>query len=174
MNRGGGKRKFGVERYPGGRIRYPHPPDPRDLVLARRIRDRIRNDASHECAGFPLGILYVTGEISEAEFNAGRAFATLRCRHARIMGLPPAVCRAVNWEGSPGRTIAAEPSAEEIRTVKRRVAHAEQTILRNAGPHGLAALEHTCLLDREPQNPYLLKRCLGILSRDGIATPGLR
>ncbi len=174
MSRPGRKRKYGVERYPGGSIRYAHSPDPRDLALARRIRDRIRQDASHECAGFPLGILYVTGEISEAEFNAGRAFAALRFRHARIIGLPLNVCRAINWERSQGRAIAAEPSAEEIRTVKRRVTHLEQTILRNAGPQGLAALEHTCLLDREPQNPYLLKRCLGILSRDGVPTPGLR
>jgi hypothetical protein len=165
MTRAGRKRKLAVARSAKGRIRHAHAPDPRDLALARRIRDRIRKDASHECAGFPLGILYVTGEISEADYEAGRAFAALRARHGRIMGLPLPWCRAIDWQGTQGRAIAAEPDAEEIRTVKRRVSEAEQTILRNAGPRGLAALEETCLLDREPQNPYLLKRCLGILSR---------
>ena len=114
---------------------------------------------------FPLGVLYLAGEISEADYEAGRAFAALRARHGRIMGLPLPSCRAVDWEGHQGHAIAAEPDAEEIRIVKRKIAEAEQTILRNAGPRGLAALEETCLLDREPQNPFLLKRCLGILSR---------
>lgn len=171
MTKAGRKRKQGVRRFPRGRIRNAEPGDPRDLVLARRIRDRIRKEASHECAGFPLGILYVTGEISEADYEAGRAFAALRARHGHIMGLPLPACRAIDWEGCQGRAIAAQPGAEEIRMVRRRVAEAEQTILRNAGPQGLTALEETCLLDREPQNPYLLKRCLALLSRGRAAKP---
>jgi hypothetical protein len=161
-----------VARHANGRIRHAVPRDPRDTALARRIRDRIRNDASHEWAGFPLGILYVTGEISQADYEAGRAFAALRGRFARIMGLPFTRCRAIDWNGGQGRAMASEPSAEEIRTVRRKMAGLEQAILRDAGRQGLSALEETCLLDREPQNPFLLKRCLGILSRASTAEPG--
>jgi hypothetical protein len=89
----------------------------------------------------------------------------LRARHDYIMGLPLRRCRAVDWDGRHGRSIEGEPSPHEIHAVRRKLAEMEQVILRHAGPQGLSSLEHTCLEDGEPQNPFLLKRCLGILSR---------
>jgi hypothetical protein len=162
------KNRSTVRHWPGGKIRRVRVADPREVALARRIRERMRKDASHEWAGFPLGILYLTGEIGEADYEAGRSFAALHARHARIMGLASPACRAIDWHGSEGRAIGREPGAEEIRAIRRKLAEAERVIVDNAGRQGLQALEETCLLDREPQNPFLLKRCLGILSRSTV------
>src|SRR5262245_20736674 len=55
VTRAGRKLKHGAKRHPSGRVNSWE--DPRQLVTARRIRDKLSSELNNPLYGYPLGIL---------------------------------------------------------------------------------------------------------------------
>lgn len=156
----GRKKKQKVKRSSNGRINYYE--DPRNMVIAKRIRDKIRHEVSHQYRGYPLGILHLDGKLNDQEFAAGTYWAGLSYEFATIMGLPLPVPKAVDLTRVKGQSTD-EPKADKIARIKRDKAVADG-IVATADVHGLSMMIATCIEDKWPFSENRLKRVLATLA----------
>jgi hypothetical protein len=169
MTKAGRKRKQGVKRYRSGKANSWE--NPRSTVLAKRIADQLERQVSHPHYGFPLGLLYATKAITDAEFDAGQAWARLTFRFAQVMGTPLPVPRAVNWDGTRGADLGNAPSNEEAAKVKAEKAR-QDGIIATTDPKGIQMMIQCCIEDQPPWAPNRLKKCLTMLAQ--YRSSGLR
>lgn len=128
MSRRGRKRKQNVDRQPNGRANVWE--NPKAATELRRMASKLRHDVTHPWYGYPLGKLALSGYITAEEFEAGTRWAELTWRWGQIMGIAMPMCRAINWEGSHGKSLADPPQPEEIERVKTRKVMADMAISR--------------------------------------------
>jgi hypothetical protein len=86
-NRGGRKRKQGVEREPNGRASRSQPDT--SPALIRRAALVGEAEAKNQKAGEALGILQLRGVITDRQYEAGDNFRALWRQWARLLGSPP-------------------------------------------------------------------------------------
>ena len=169
MGQRGRRRKPHAHRTPGGQIsrsqaarddmREHEERDAQKVVVLRRVRERMRHEVTHPWYGFPLGKLALEEYITGDELDAGKAWAELTWRHAQVVGLMLPKCKAVDWEGSQGRSLAKPPDEEKIELVKSRKNEADSRI-REAGVGAMSEMTRVCICDEEPSDRLLLKRAL--------------
>ena len=157
--RAGRKRKHGVVRQPDGRTHPSSRDDPTATATLRRLREALVRDVTHPWYGFPLGRLALEKYITGDEYDAGRAWAELTWRHAQIVGIMLPKCKAINWEGAQGRSLAKEPGEDHIAQVKERKYRADQQI-HHAGWQAMEECKRVILCDEEPQDRQLLRKAL--------------
>lgn len=169
MSQRGRKRKPGVQRTPTGRISRSaesrheiteaESRDAQKVVTLRLMRERLRRDVTHPWYGFPLGRLAIEDYITGDELDAGKAWAELTWRHAQVIGLMLPKCKAIDWEGAQGRSLAKEPDEDKIEQLKTRKNDADNRI-REAGFGAIREMMAVCINDDEPSDRGLLKRAL--------------
>lgn len=109
VRRSGRRRKAG-QRHPGGKLRQATQAERREDVtsVARKARRRVYGlrmaDAGRAEAGDMLGRLFLTGEITEAQHSAGRAYAAVRTDYDKAMG-----ARRLRSATDPGAAAAGTP-----------------------------------------------------------------
>jgi hypothetical protein len=157
----GRKRKFNAKRHPNGKTNTYT--DPAKLGKARRVVEQLWRDASNPMFGFPLGILFATEFLTEAEFNAGMEWASLHWRHAQVIGLMLPKCKAINWNGPRGKALSEPPSMSEVKSVRVKKARSDG-VAASADPMGIAFLVECCIEDRDPCDRFRLKRVLAALA----------
>lgn len=155
----GRKRKPDVRRQPDGRTHPDTRDDPTSTVTLRRMRVMMKNVVTHPLYDFPLGQLALLKEITSDEFDAGCAWAELTWRHAQMIGLMLPKCKAIDWQGSQGRSLAQEPDEERIMQLRQRKNEADMRV-RRAGIGALKEMERVVLCDEAPGNRPLLQRAL--------------
>jgi hypothetical protein len=158
----GRKRKPDVRRQPDGRTHPDTRDDPRSTVTMRRMRMVMHDTVTHPLFGFPLGQLALLKEITADEFDAGCSWADVTWRHAQMIGLMLPKCKAIDWQGSQGRSLAQEPDEERIMQLRQRKNEADRRI-NSAGIGAMKEMERVVLCDEVPGNAALLKRALQIL-----------
>ncbi|MDP3940176.1 MAG: hypothetical protein Q8R92_18835, partial [Deltaproteobacteria bacterium] len=169
MGQRGKKRKDHAQRTSSGRIsrsqaaqdgmREHEERDAQKVVVLRRVRDKLRHDVTHPWFGFPLGQLALEEYITAEELDAGRAWAELTWRHAQMIGLMLPKCKAIDWEGSQGRSLSKPPDEEKIEQIKERKNDADNRI-RQAGFGAMREMMRVCACDEEPSDRVLLRRAL--------------
>lgn len=112
----GRKRKANAVRHPSGQVKYekPMPHRQRRLEYARRARDPM-------LANY-IGDLADTGVITEAQYEAGCAYAEAMHDWIACMGLPPRHPRAQDISRVHGLSLVSDPEQEarnRVRAQKR-------------------------------------------------------
>ena len=133
--------------------------DAQKVVTLRRMRDELERDVTHPLFGFPLGKLALLGVITHEELDAGRAWAELTWRHAQMVGLMLPKCKAINWEGAQGRSLAKPPDEEKIEA-NRKQKDADDAKIKTAGFGAMRERMQVCICDEEPSDRRLLRRAL--------------
>ncbi len=157
MTKAGRKRKLKAKRSPSGKVNSWE--DPRTIGLAKRIRDQVRREISHPHYGFPLGILHATGDITDAEFDAGMAWAQLTFRFRQMRGISEPVPKAINFMGRIGKMLGGTHSAEDEARVKAELARLDGVIA-TADHQGIQMMFQCCIEDLEAWAPNRLKNVL--------------
>ena len=85
LAKGGRKRKINVERYPSGEVKPIQEASP--ISIKRLMMAAAARMASEEW-GTLLGRYFLTGQITDLEYRAGRKFGSLCESYTRIMGGP--------------------------------------------------------------------------------------
>ena len=73
-------------------------------------------------AGFPLGVYLLRGDLSQAQFEAGRMWTIQRVNADRLLGLPPRMPRSVDLRGARGAKLidpSSAPSESEMMALER-------------------------------------------------------
>ncbi len=161
MTKAGRKRKLKAKRSPSGKVNSWE--DPRVLGEAKRIRDKIRHTISHPHYGFPLGTLHAEKAITDAEFDAGMAWATLAFRFRQMQGIHDPVPKAVNFAGRLGAPLGVTPSPQEVARVKAELARMDGVIA-TADHQGIQMMFQCCIEDLEPWAPSRLRKVLTALA----------
>jgi hypothetical protein len=161
MTKAGRKRKLKSKRQPSGKSNSWE--NPRAVCMARRISDQIERQVSHPHYGFPLGLLHATKFITDAEFDAGQAWARLTFRFGQVMGIAMPVPKAVNWEGARGADLGAGPTNEEAARIKAEKAR-QDGIIATTDTKGMRLMIECCIEDRPPWAPSRLKKVLEALA----------
>ena len=169
MARSGPKLKKGAKRTQSGRISRSAEArgemgdmerrEAQNVVVLRRMRDKMRHEVTHPLFGFPLGQLALLEYITADELDAGRSWAELTFRHAQIIGLQLPKCRAIDWGGAGGRSLGNEPEDEHIERIKARKDESD-AIIRKAGVGAMSEMTRVVILDEPPMDRPLLKRVL--------------
>lgn len=160
MARAGRKRNSVTTRQPNGRANAWE--DPQAVVRAKRIRDKLWRDASHEWFGWPLGIMFADKTISEEEYGAAKTWAAITWRYNQIKGIAMPFSKAIDWGGQVGRALKAEPDAKEIERVKAAKTTQDQIIMR-VHPKALAVMMAVCICDESTDYPNVLIAALKAL-----------
>lgn len=124
------RRKTLAPRQPCGKVRRE--PEALSPSLVRRIRQEAVRGAADPRLGTPFGLMFVTNEISEAQFFAGLRFAELRAQAVRALDSPPRTPAAMDIDRVGGRAIEKPEDQEEVRSAIRRYCAACSTISRKA------------------------------------------
>lgn len=161
MAKAGRKRKVGGTRQPNGRVNAWE--DPQAIVRAKRIRDKLWRDASHEWFAWPLGIMFADKTITAEEYGAAKAWAALTWRYNQIKGIAMPFCKAIDWEGPMGRALRNEPDAREIERVKEKKIAQDQIIMR-VHPKGMGVMMAVCICDESTDYANVLIACLKALA----------
>ncbi len=160
MARAGRKRKEATSRQPNGRANIWE--DPQAIVRAKRIRDKLWRDASHDWYGWPLGIMFADKTISAEEYAAAKTWAAITWRYNQIKGIAMPFCKAIDWDGPVGRALKEEPEAKEIERVKAAKTSQDQIIMR-LHPKALSVMMAVCICDEGTDFPNVLTACLRAL-----------
>jgi hypothetical protein len=76
-----------------------------------------------------------------------------------MIGLMLPKCKAIDWQGSQGRSLAQEPDEERIMQLRQRKNEADRRV-NAAGIGAMKEAERVILCDEAPGNAALLKRVL--------------
>lgn len=108
----GRKRKANAVRHPSGQIKYeaPRPHRQRLNDLARLLRDPM--------LGSHIGHMRHAGDITEAQYEAGRAYAEAMADWVACMGLPSRAARAQDMSRVNGLSLVDDPEQEGRNRVK--------------------------------------------------------
>jgi hypothetical protein len=149
MSKAGRKRNSMAKRQPDGSIRSYE--DPMAQTVAMRISKRLNDDAKHEWFGFPLGVMMATKVITAEEFAAGKRWTTLMWRLAQIDGLMLPKCKAIDWSGTHGRALAADPTEDELGEFsKLRISVAKlNASITSVTPSAMGIMRRLCLADEQ-------------------------
>jgi len=177
----GRKRKVGVPRRPDGKIDGNYhaaklKETARDIVLAQRRRHhgallpgdkRIGHGRSHindRRYGYALGRLMIAGAISQKEHAAGENFGELFTAYKRIVDMPPAVVKALDYGAttSPFMSVRGELNDAQIASLKRRYASAARAIARG-GRGCFDAVYDVIVRDMDPDDPEKVRAGLAAL-----------
>ena len=147
-----GRRRSGGERYASGRLKQPHERDTtRDVVLAQRAAEGVRQGLLDQRWGSKLGQMVLRSEITETMMQAGERWAEMTRQYQRLFpGLPRATTALL--ERAIGRKLEIDPDDE--RAVRRAVS-IERAYVRAAAaistlhraPAVFRSLMRLCVLD---------------------------
>ena len=162
--RQGRKRRGDVDRHPSGQITRSNYDNPQAVALVRRIRHECDRFFTDPRVGSQLGRLAIEGYLDSDEYDAGLSWAELTFRHSQAIGFMLPKCKAIDWEGGQGRSLAQEPSEETIQAVKVKKEDADRRI-RSVGLGAHAEMTKVIICDEPPGNRLLLKRACQALAR---------
>jgi hypothetical protein len=133
--------------------------DAQKVVSLRLMREELRRNVMHEWYGFPLGKLALEEYITGEELDAGRAWAELTWRWSQYQGIMLPKCKAIDWEGPGGRSLAKPPDEEKIEA-NRKQKDADDAKIKTAGFGAMREMMQVCICDEEPSDRRLLRRAL--------------
>lgn len=135
-----------------GRSRGPLPDEMVSVALANRVRaygshiavikdDRTGAPRPNVKAGYPLGVLELTGQISPEQHNAGTAYANMIYRYCSMRGIP------MPFPKSPsiiflaaGKSCGQDPDEQMVLGVRRMHADARRRLLEAGMALGVGSL----------------------------------
>lgn len=151
----GRPRKEGAERHPCGKINqeWSRRESEQDAIsVAMTARGRIHSlNENNALAGYTLGRIYLDGNISECEREAGDEYAEDMAHYYRLTGIPFPSARAQVMGGIRGSDGEVSQSRQEAaRRASNRMMELEGILLRcEEGPQVRTTVKNVCLMDLE-------------------------
>jgi len=150
-----GRKPVPGERYPSGQRARNH--NETAPATFRRLADQAKAGAADPQWGDPLGAMYLQGEITSAEYAAGREYASRKLSYDQSINAPPGSARSPNFEVGSGRSPDAEThdgqKEARKRAEKARRRHLEGREAISGLPGGLGVLdvlERVCVYQHQP------------------------
>lgn len=167
LARAGRPRKENVERYPGGQIK--HAETERDVMsVAIEARKRIHGidtDGKDAHAGYTLGRIFIDGQISKEQLEAGNEFAQDMARYYSLVGLPFPSARAQSLFSVKGHEgDISQSQADRARRASNRMMELIGLLMQvQDGPQVRQTVMNVCVMDLDhlrnmPQQQMLYLR----------------
>lgn len=176
-----GRPALAGDRYPSGQLK---PADKREGVqapaLLKRNFDEALRGAADPLYGTSLGLLFMHGKISAAQLTAGTAFARLRGRYDRAMGMPCRFTASPDYGTARAISDRGPMTDAEVEAIKDRHARtlgyvgaaATGSVAVSAGDGSLKRLDGEAA---RPVRAYDARRVTALLERvcvDDLACEG--
>lgn len=154
INRGR-PRKEGAERHPCGKIKQEwsqreSEQDAMSVALVARGKIHGLNE-NNALAGYTLGRIFLDGNISQHQREAGDEYAEDMARYYRLTGIPFPSARAQSVGGIRGSDgEVSQNLADAARRASNRMMELEGILLRcEEGPQVRTTVKNVCLMDIE-------------------------
>lgn len=118
-------------------------------------------DAKRQEAGSAIGSVFLAGEISQVQMEAGKALGELINRFATASGMPPATAQAMDMNRVNGFDGDGE-DVERVHRLNKQVENMQALIAKVDDPRKTVWREvhYVCFLDRACTSPSKLRRGL--------------
>lgn len=138
------KRVQNRPRYPSGKLK----PEGGTLspTMVRRMIDQVRRDAANPLLGSQLGLLRLSGVLTDREMSAGVKYAEVVGRYFRLKGLPSPSVKSPSYQRGFGLSLAADPDPEAIARAEKNYKSA-RAALERFGKATLNAVESVAVFD---------------------------
>lgn len=164
------------ERHPGGHVKAQQTVGRAAIAptLVRRIMDHAVKLANDPRCASQLGRLYMTGQLTDSEFEAALNFAEDVGRWDRAQGMPRRSAKSPGWEMGFGdgrvdltalRRMDTERAAKAEERIKLRIEKASKALQKalNCIPLNSRSIVHDICCDDLAVNSYYLPRLRQIL-----------
>jgi hypothetical protein len=177
-SKAGRPRKKGVERFPSGKVK-PLETEKETKSVAIEARRRIHGkdiNAESPFAGYVLGRLFLDGQITEEQREAGDEYAEIMMRYYRAVGVPFPSARAQDLfsvRGHDGEVT--ESIADRARKASNKMMEMMRILLScDDGPQVRQTVHNVCVMDYDhlrgmPQQQVLwLRRGLSAINANKL------
>lgn len=151
----GRPRKEGAERHPCGKIKQDwskRESEKEAMSVAMVARGKIHGlNQNNALAGYTLGRIFLDGNITQHQLEAGNEYAEDMARYYRLTGIPFPSARAQSIGGVRGSDgEISESRAMAARRASNRMMELEGILLRcEDGPQVRSTVKSVCLMDIE-------------------------